>query len=135
MECADLKHEKEALEFLAKKGGFVQTSEERITRTREQLDKYLLPHIGMDEKSRLLKAYALCKLIKKFLMITEDGKEQEDKDHFMNKRLKLSGDLLSDLFRINLRNMGWWQERCFPEHRQNKCSCNTLTFAKSCFVA
>jgi len=103
MECADLKHEKEALEFLAKKGGFVQTSEERITRTREQLDKYLLPHIGMDEKSRLLKAYVLCKLIKKFLMITEDGKEQEDKDHFMNKRLKLSGDLLSDLFRINLR--------------------------------
>ena len=27
----------------------------------------------------------------------------QDKDHYMHKRLKLSGDLLSDLFRVNLR--------------------------------
>jgi DNA-directed RNA polymerase beta subunit len=49
------------------------------------------------------KAYNLCKYIKKFLMISRDNKQLTDKDHYMNKRLKLSGDLLADLFRVNLR--------------------------------
>jgi DNA-directed RNA polymerase beta subunit len=29
--------------------------------------------------------------------------ETDDKDHYKNKRLKLSGDLLADLFRVNLK--------------------------------
>ncbi|MFC1648541.1 DNA-directed RNA polymerase subunit B'', partial [Nanoarchaeota archaeon] len=27
----------------------------------------------------------------------------DDKDHYMNKRMKLAGDLLADLFRVNLK--------------------------------
>lgn len=105
VECVDLKTEEEALEFLAKKIGITQEREQKLERTREQLDKYLLPHLGIDQKDRLTKAYNLCKLIKKFLVIAEEKLDIEDKDHFMNKRIKLSGDLLGDLFRVNLRNL------------------------------
>lgn len=48
------------------------------------------------------KAYNLCKMIKKFLIISNKSLKV-DKDHYANKRLKLSGDLLMDLFRVNIR--------------------------------
>ncbi|MBS3163122.1 DNA-directed RNA polymerase subunit B'' [Candidatus Woesearchaeota archaeon] len=104
VECVDIKTEEDALDFLAKKIG-ITTQEQKFERTREQLDKYLLPHLGIDQKDRLTKAYNLCKLIKKFLMIAEGKQDIGDKDHLSNKRFKLSGDLLADLFRVNLRNL------------------------------
>lgn len=36
-------------------------------------------------------------------MVSRDGLSMSDKDHYMNKRIKLSGDLLADLFRVNFR--------------------------------
>jgi DNA-directed RNA polymerase beta subunit len=41
--------------------------------------------------------------MKKFFMVSREGISPSDKDHYMNKKLKLSGDLLADLFRVNLR--------------------------------
>jgi len=105
VESVDLKTEEDALESLAKRMGVVQPREVRIEKAKEQLDKYLLPHLGITPETRLLKAYNLCKLIKRFLVVVEEGINVEDKDHLMNKRLKLSGDLLMDLFRVNLRNL------------------------------
>ncbi|MBU0963350.1 MAG: DNA-directed RNA polymerase subunit B'' [Nanoarchaeota archaeon] len=105
VESVDLKTEEDALDFLAKKIGITQTQEQKIERTREQIDKYLLPHLGIDPKDRMIKAYNLCKYIKKFLTIAEGSQAIIDKDHYSNKRLKLSGDLLADLFRVNLRNL------------------------------
>src|SRR3989344_738934 len=101
----ELKTENDALEYLAKKIGIVNPKDERAQRTRDQLDKYLLPHLGIDPKDRMIKAYNLCKMIKKFLMVSRDGLKQVAKDHYMNKRLKLNGDLLEDLFRVNLRSL------------------------------
>lgn len=101
--CMELKTEEDALEYLGKKIGLTHPREQKIERTREQLDRYLLPHLGITPKERLLKAYNLCKMVKKYLMVAKENKKPFDKDHYMNKRLKLSGDLLSDLFRVNLR--------------------------------
>jgi DNA-directed RNA polymerase beta subunit len=51
----------------------------------------------------MVKAHNLCKLMKKFI-VAESGKTKlDDKDHYGNKRLKLAGELLSDLFRVNLK--------------------------------
>jgi DNA-directed RNA polymerase beta subunit len=99
----EVKTEDDALEYLAKKIGITQPKEIRIDKTREQLDRYLLPHLGLTPKERLTKAYNLCKMIKRYLMVARDGVEPIDKDHYMNKRLKLSGDLMGELFRVNLR--------------------------------
>ena len=104
-ETVEIKTQDDAVEFLAKKIGIAQPIEVKLEKTREQLDKYLLPHVGSSSKDRLLKAYNLCKLIKKFLMASEEGVELTDKDHYINKRLKLSGDLFEDLLRINLKTL------------------------------
>lgn len=97
-----IKTEEDALEMVGKQIGINQPKEIKLERTKENLDRYLLPHLGVDEKSRLIKAKNLCKMIKKFLIIARNGIEA-DKDHYKNKRLKLSGDLLMDLFRVNIR--------------------------------
>jgi len=104
-DAAELKTTDDALEYLAKKIGIAQTREIKIERATEQLDKYLLPHLGTSPKDRLNKAYNLCKMIKKFLLVAEEGKPLPDKDHYLNKRLKLAGDLLEDLLRTNLRSL------------------------------
>jgi DNA-directed RNA polymerase beta subunit len=102
-ESMELKTEEDALEYLSKKIKLTQPTEIRLEKVRENLDKYLLPHIGVSPKDRILKAYNLCKLIKRFLMVSRDNYPIQDKDHYMNKQLQLSGDLLADLFRVNMR--------------------------------
>jgi DNA-directed RNA polymerase beta subunit len=99
----ELKTEEDALEFIAKKLRITQPKDVKLEKTRENFDKYLLPHLGTSPKDRMTKAYNLCKLIKKFLMVSKEGAQTSDKDHYMNKQLQLSGDLLAELFRMNLR--------------------------------
>ena len=99
----NLKSEEEAIDFIGKEIGIQQPLEIKLEKVRENLDKYLLPHLGISEEDRLFKAYNLCKIIKRFLIISKEDMKNQDKDHYMNKRLKLSGDLLGDLFRVNLR--------------------------------
>ncbi|MEK6835979.1 MAG: DNA-directed RNA polymerase subunit B'' [Nanoarchaeota archaeon] len=102
-ETIDLKTQDQILDFLSKKIGLTQNRDQKSEKITDLIDKYLLPHLGISAEDRIYKAYNLCKYIKKFLMVARDGKQLPDKDHYMNKRLKLSGDLLADLFRVNLR--------------------------------
>jgi len=102
-EFVDIKTEDDAVDYIAKKIGIMQTKEIRMERTREILDKYLLPHIGLDKKDRLSKAQNLCKFMKKYILVNNGVLPEDDKDHYMNKRLKMSGDLLADLIRANLK--------------------------------
>ncbi|MFH1506595.1 MAG: DNA-directed RNA polymerase subunit B'' [archaeon] len=99
----DIKTEEEALDFIAKKIGITQSKEIRVERMQEILDKYLLPHLGITTEDRTKKSHNLCKFLKKFILVENEFLPQDDKDHYMNKRLKLSGDLIADLFRVNLK--------------------------------
>lgn len=100
----DLKTSEDALNFLATKGNITaQPKENKADKVLEQLDQFLLPHVGITSKDRALKAYNLCKILKRFLMVVRDGKVPEDKDHYKNKKLKLSGDLMADLIRVNMK--------------------------------
>lgn len=103
IEFSSIKTEEEALDYISKKIGITQSKEIRIERMREILDKYLLPHLGIKKEDRIFKAYNLCKMIKKFLKVSSGQLPTDDKDHYMNKKLKLSGDLLADLLRLNLK--------------------------------
>ena len=42
-------------------------------------------------------------MLKKFIMVADKEIGVDDKDHYSNKRLKLSGDLLADLFQVNIK--------------------------------
>jgi DNA-directed RNA polymerase subunit B len=103
IDSADIKNEEEATDSIAKSSGVTQPKEVRLDRMNEILDKYLLPHLGVSPKDRLWKAYNLCKMLRKYILALRDQAEPDDKDHYMNKRLKLSGDLLADLLRVNLK--------------------------------
>ncbi|MBS3133280.1 DNA-directed RNA polymerase subunit B'' [Candidatus Woesearchaeota archaeon] len=103
IDAAEIKTEEDAIDYIAKHSGITQAKEIRLERTKEILDNYLLPHLGVTSKDRLAKAYNLCKMVKKHLLVARDELPTDDKDHYLNKRLKLSGDLLSDLVRVNLK--------------------------------
>ncbi len=102
-EFVDIKNSEDAMDYTAKRIGITQSKEVRIEKMEEIIDRYLLPHIGTEKKDRIFKAYNLCKLLRKFIVVSNKEVNVDDKDHYMNKRLKLSGELLADLFRVNLK--------------------------------
>jgi DNA-directed RNA polymerase subunit B len=103
LESAEIKTVEDAADYIAKRVGITQSKEIRLERIYEILDKYLFPHLGTTQKDRLTKAYNLCKMIKKQVLAIRGEIELDDKDHYQNKRLKLSGDLLADLITVNLK--------------------------------
>lgn len=102
-EFIDIKSSEDAMDRIAKSIGITQAKEIRLERTEEIIDKYLLPHIGITKDDRINKARNLCKMLKKYIDASNGKLEMDDKDHYMNKRLKLSGELLADLVRVNLK--------------------------------
>jgi DNA-directed RNA polymerase subunit B len=102
-EFVDIKTQEDAIDYIAKRIGIAQVKEIRVERTKEILDKYLFPNFGMDSKSRMTKAVNLCKMLKKYIDINSGAHVPHDKDHYMNKRVRQSGDLLIDLFRVNFK--------------------------------
>jgi DNA-directed RNA polymerase subunit B" len=102
-EFANVKTAGDAVDNIAKKAGITQAKDVRLERIEDIIDKYLLPHVGIGEAARMAKAVNLCKFIHKFLLVESGKLPCDDKDHYANKRLKLSDDLLGDLFRVNLR--------------------------------
>ncbi|MBN1646010.1 DNA-directed RNA polymerase subunit B'', partial [Candidatus Woesearchaeota archaeon] len=103
LEFSDLKNAEDALDYIAKKVGITQSRDIRLERMSEILDKYLLPHIGVTKEDKMNKAKNLCKYLKHFILVSSEEIPTDDKDHYMNKRLRMSGDLLADLFRVNLK--------------------------------
>jgi len=100
-EYTKLQTPQDALIFISEQSGLQGTKKEILDKMKTRIDSYLLPHIGITEKDRKEKALNLCKLIKQFLLAKEK-KAFTDKDNYANKRIKMSGDLLADLFRVNL---------------------------------
>lgn len=103
MEFNTIKTEEDAMDYLAKKAGITQAKEIRVERMAEMLDKYLLPHLGIETRDRMYKAKNICKYLKQFIQTARKELHSDEKDHYSNKRLKMAGDLLADLFRVNLK--------------------------------
>ena len=103
VEFVSIRTEEEALDYIAKKIGITQSKDVRIERMKEIIDKYLLPHLGVKKEDRIFKAYNLCKIIKRYIRVSNEELSLDDKNNYKNKRLKLSGDLLADLLRLNLK--------------------------------
>ena len=81
----------------------IQGTQDEILKTiKQRIDSYLLPHIGQEKEVRLDKAKTLCRLLKQLLKVKRNPELETEKDHYSNKRVRLSGDLLTNLFRVNL---------------------------------
>ena len=101
-EFANIATKEDAMMYIAEKTSLQGTKKEILDRVKQRVDSYLLPHIGQKKEDREKKAINVCKLIKQFLIAKENPKVRTDKDHYANKRVRLSGDLLATLFRVNL---------------------------------
>jgi len=101
-EYASIQTPEDAMMKIAEQTSLQGTKKEILDRVKQRIDSYLLPHIGLDKAKREEKAVTLCKLIKQFFIAKDNPNTITDKDHYANKRVRLSGDLLADLFRVNL---------------------------------
>ena len=101
-EFLNLATKEDAMMHIAEQTNLQGTKKEILDRVKQRIDSYLFPHIGQKKEDRLKKAITLCKMIKQFIIAKENPKLRTDKDHYANKRVRLSGDLLSMLFRVNL---------------------------------
>ena len=102
-EYATIGKSEEALMAIAEKSSLQGTAKEMLDRVKQRIDSYFLPHIGLTKEDRIEKARTLCKFIKQFYVAKEHPEDSiTDKDHYANKRIRLSGDLLADLFRVHL---------------------------------
>lgn len=102
-EFVNIKNSDDAIDAIAKKIGITQAKDIRMERMNELIDKYLLPHVGTRKEDRIFKAYNLCKMLRKYIAASNGEMPLDDKDHYLNKRVKMSGDLLAELFRMNLK--------------------------------
>jgi DNA-directed RNA polymerase subunit B len=101
-EYVDIATQEDAMMYIAEKTNLQGTKKEILDRVKQRIDSYLFPHIGQNKEDRIRKAVTLCKLIKQYLIAKHNPHLRTDKDHYANKRVRLSGDLLATLFRVNL---------------------------------
>jgi DNA-directed RNA polymerase subunit B len=101
-EFAHIQSSEDALLYIAEKSGIQGTKKEILDRIKQRIDSYFLPQIGLDKGARTEKALTLCKLLKQYIKAKYDKNIRTDKDHYANKRVKLAGELLAELFRVNM---------------------------------
>lgn len=91
----------DARDYIGGKIAIGQLREIRIERALSTLDKYFLPHLGTspDPEIRMKKALLLGQAIKGVVELYLGRRKPDDKDHMANKRIRLVGDLMSQLFK------------------------------------
>ncbi len=137
LEESECDNTEEGIMYVGKKLAPNQTRDYQKKRAEFVLDSYLLPHLnelmppGMKEDDpgyqeacegvRLAKAHFLGRMAEACFDLVLDRRRIDDKDHYSNKRLKLAGDLMEDLFRISLnrltRDVKYQLERASMRHR------------------
>jgi DNA-directed RNA polymerase subunit B len=111
----------DALLYLEKKFATGQAKEYRQRKVDGILDRSLLPHLGDTKQDRLKKALYLGRMARTVLELYLKERGEDDKDHYANKRLKLAGDLMEDLFRVAftllLKDLKYQLERSFARKK------------------
>ncbi|KAB1186827.1 MULTISPECIES: DNA-directed RNA polymerase subunit B'' [Haloferax] len=109
LEEADVQTQEQAIEALGKRVAGGQGKNYQLKRANYVIDRYLLPHLheegAEEEEVRMNKSYYLCRMAEACFELALQRRESDDKDHYANKRLKVSGDLMKDLFRTALNKL------------------------------
>jgi DNA-directed RNA polymerase beta subunit len=96
-------NKKEAIETIGKRAAPGQPVDYQVKRAELLVDRYLLPHIGVEPENRLAKAYFLCRMAERAILVHYRKRMVENKDHYANKRIKISGKLMEELFRYSFQ--------------------------------
>ncbi len=98
-EAGNIPSIEDAILFIGNRVAFGQVKEFRIKRAQTILDRNLLPHIGREPEDRFDKAVFLGEMASRIIELKLGQRSEDDKDHLKNKRIKLAGPLLAELFR------------------------------------
>ncbi|RAO79268.1 DNA-directed RNA polymerase subunit B'' [Methanothermobacter tenebrarum] len=111
-----------AIKYIGNRVAKGMTEDYRIRRAEDVIDRYLLPHIGTEPEKRIDKAIYLAEMTEMLLQVIYGEREPHDKDHYTNKRLRVSGDLMEDLFRVAFtsltRDMTYQLERSLARGKE-----------------
>ncbi|MCL2687384.1 MAG: DNA-directed RNA polymerase subunit B'' [Methanobrevibacter sp.] len=111
-----------AIKYIGNRVATGMTEEYRIKRAEDVIDRYLLPHMGIEDSKRENKAIYLAEMCEMLLQVIFEKREPHDKDHYTNKRLRVSGDLMEDLFRVAFtsltRDMVYQLERSISRRKE-----------------
>jgi len=114
----------EALEYMERRFAAGQSKEYRKKRISYILDNTLLPHLSTTYEARLKKAVFLGRMAREVLELNRGQRKPDDKDHYANKRLKLAGNLMEELFRSGLQallnDMKYQMERSYSKRKENR---------------
>ncbi len=103
LENTPIKNTEEALDRIGKYVAPGQVIDYRLRRAQEVIDAFLLPHIGQAAENRVAKAYYLATMAAKAIERYYKLRPEDDRDHYANKRLELSGKLMEHLFRYSFK--------------------------------
>ena len=95
----------DAMSYIGKRLAGGQAKDYRTKRAEALMDYTVLPHLGTDPKDRLTKAVFLARMGQAVLELALKIRKPDDKDHYANKRLRLAGDLMEDLFRTAFQDL------------------------------
>ncbi|KAK9837485.1 hypothetical protein WJX81_006043 [Elliptochloris bilobata] len=105
-EALPINSQEVALDYIGKRGSSIGVpKDKRIQYAREILQRELLPHVAIGEYCETKKAYFYGYMIHRVLLVALGRREQDDRDHYANKRLDLGGPLLASLFRQLFRKL------------------------------
>ncbi|MFH0834838.1 MAG: DNA-directed RNA polymerase subunit B'' [Candidatus Micrarchaeota archaeon] len=128
LETDAAKTKKEALQTIGKRAAPGQPEPYQIKRAELLLNRYLLPHIGVEPRDQLAKAFYLCHMAERAVLVAYKKRPVEDKDHYANKRLKIGGKLVEELFRYAfgflIKDIAYQMERA--NVRGRKMSLNAI---------
>ncbi|RLE54622.1 MAG: DNA-directed RNA polymerase subunit B [Thermoprotei archaeon] len=113
----------DALDYIGSKVAVGQPREVRIQKAEQVIDRQFLPHLGTKPEDRIKKAYFLAQMAEKLIEVALGRRKTDDKDHYANKRLRLAGDLLAQLFRHVFRqsfcaDLRYQIERLWSKNRE-----------------
>ncbi len=100
VEVAEVETQEEAIDYIGRRVAPGQSREYRIQRANQVLDQYFLPHLGVEPEARRAKAFYLARMAEAVFELALGMRMVDDKDHYANKRLKLAGDLMEEIFRV-----------------------------------
>lgn len=103
LEAEESKNREEAMDLLSKRLSPGQPQEYRLTRLETLIDSYLFPHIGTSKADRKKKVEYMVHMADRAVKVANREIPQDDKDHYANKRVKLAGDLMQELFNYALQ--------------------------------
>ncbi len=77
--------------------------EQVIQEVKRRLNVYLMPHLGRDKNSWIMKTYYLARMARRVILAYFEKITPEDRDHYKNKRIKTIGNFLEELLSYSWR--------------------------------